>query len=220
MQLIESLYEEYNTIKEKIESPLGINFTDKNIDKKILKIITMAKTRTKNITWTQSVYYQDIERISKEKRSQEDKIQMIMWIVDWLYEDIKNGFLEEFKEIVHAEVFADFIEMSEHLNKQWYKDGAAVIVWSSLESHLRKLAEKHNIEIMERKKGKTKNKEAGAINEEIYQQEIYNKVQYKNIISRIEIRNNAAHWNYNEYTKEEVNLMIQGIKHFIIKNPA
>ena len=47
------------------------------------------------------------------------------------------GYLTTVSELVHAELFADFLEMAEYLISEGYKDPSAVLAGSVLEEHLR-----------------------------------------------------------------------------------
>ncbi len=60
-------------------------------------------------------------------------------ILEAIRDQIKGGWIETTKGLVTAEVFADFLEMAEHLLEQQYKDAAAVLVGGVLEEHLRQL---------------------------------------------------------------------------------
>ena len=62
--------------------------------------------------------------------------------------DYECGYLQSVVELVHADVFADFIEMADYLLQQHYKDPAAVVAGSVLEAHLRKLCDKNTIPVV------------------------------------------------------------------------
>ncbi len=47
--------------------------------------------------------------------------------------DLENGLLDDIQKLLQADIFANFLEMSEHLLKEGYKDPAAVIIGSVLE---------------------------------------------------------------------------------------
>ena len=62
--------------------------------------------------------------------------------------DIEAGYLHTtIAGLIHAEVFADFLEMGDELSNKGYKDPAAVVAGSVLEEHLRKLAQRNEIPI-------------------------------------------------------------------------
>ncbi len=62
-----------------------------------------------------------------------------------LRNDYEAGYLQSVVELVHADIFADFLDMAHYLLEHNYKDAAAVITGSVLEAHLRKLCGKHDI---------------------------------------------------------------------------
>lgn len=130
--------------------------------------------------------------------------------------DYEAGHLQSVIELVHADIFADFLDMADYLLQQGYKDPAAVVTGSVLEAHLRKLGEKHGIPVFRadgtRKKADSLNSElaAGA----------YSKLDQKNVTAWLDLRNKAAHGQYNEYTKEQVALMLQGVRDFATRYPA
>jgi hypothetical protein len=75
--------------------------------------------------------------------------------------------LQSISELIHADIFADFLEMADYLLEQGYKDPAAVITGSVLEEHLRKLCDKNGIDTTQNnrpKKADTLNSELASAN--------------------------------------------------------
>ena len=105
--------------------------------------------------------------------------------------------------------------MAEYLLKEGYKDPAAVMIGSVLEEHLRQLCFRNSIPIEIIKDGKTNPKKADLINSELASVNVYNKLDQKSITSWLDLRNKAAHGKYLEYTKEQVEIMYQGVTNFI-----
>lgn len=56
-----------------------------------------------------------------------------------------GGYLQSMQELVHADVFSDFLKMAEYLVEEGYKDAAAVIGGSVLEEGIRKLCVKNGV---------------------------------------------------------------------------
>ncbi len=133
-----------------------------------------------------------------------------------LLSDIENDYTKSFEELIHGNVFSDFIEMAEHLLSNGYKDAAAVIAGATLESHLRKLCVKFGVST----ESNQRVKKAVRMNADLANQNAYSKNEQKSIISWLGIRNDAAHGNYGEYTKEQVSLLNAGIRDFIARHPA
>ena len=127
------------------------------------------------------------------------------------------GYLQSVVELVHADIFADFLDMADYLLRQGYKDPAAVVTGSVLEAHLRKLCDKHGIPVV-KPDGSPKN--ANTLNSDLAGADIYSKLDLKNVTAWQDLRNKAAHGQYSEYTKEQVTLMLQGVRHFASRYPA
>lgn len=136
-------------------------------------------------------------------------------------QELELDHLHSIKELIHAELFSDFIEMAEHLSGEGYKDPAAVLAGAVLEQHLRKLCIINDISTsFIDPKGKTKQRKASELNDELGKKEVYSAIQKKIITSWQGIRNNAAHGNFEGYTKDQVNSMINDLQIFIANFPA
>lgn len=131
-------------------------------------------------------------------------------------QEIDGGWLTSFKEIVSAEIFSDFLEMTAHLLEQGYKDAAAVMTGSILEGHLRQLCLNHDLPIT--KPGKSERKTMGALNEALAEKEVYNSTRRLSIDAWIKLRNDAAHGDYGRYNLEQIRGMLQGVKEFVTPN--
>lgn len=138
-------------------------------------------------------------------------------ILKALRTDYEAGYLQSVVELVHADIFADFLDMADYLLQQGYKDPAAVVTGSVLEAHLRKLCDKHGIAVV---KADGTHKTADALNSELAAGAIYSKLDQKSVTAWQDLRNKAAHGKYNEYTKEQVTLMLQGVRDFATRYPA
>ena len=132
-------------------------------------------------------------------------------------QEIDGGWIFTIKGLISAEIFSDFLEMSEYLLKEKYKDPAAIMTGSVLEEHLRQLCTKNNISVETIKEGKHIPKKADLLNSELASANVYNKLDQKSITSWLDLRNKAAHGNYAEYTTEQVELMYQSVANFIAR---
>jgi hypothetical protein len=130
------------------------------------------------------------------------------------------GYVRSQRELLHAELFADFLEMAQHLLNEGYKDAAAVIAGSSLEVHLRQLCQKSGITCEATSGGSTTPKKADRLNSDLAAASTFSKLDQKNVTAWLDLRNKAAHGKYAEYETPQVNLLIGGIRDFITRNPA
>jgi hypothetical protein len=124
--------------------------------------------------------------------------------------DYAAGHLLRVEQLVQADLFADFLEMAEHLLDQGYKDPAAVLVGGVLEEQLRQLCVQNGIAAATGGRPK----KADAINSELAAAAVYNKLDQKSVTAWLDLRNKAAHGQYTEYTSEQVRTLLQGVRDF------
>jgi len=144
-------------------------------------------------------------------------VEPLTGILRALRDDYASGHLQSLVELVHADVFADFLEMAQYLLEQGYKDPAAVIIGSVLEEHLRKLCQKAGITTSQ---SGAATKKADALNSELAGASVYSKLDQKSVTAWLDLRNKAAHGRFGEYTEEQVLLMLQGVRDFSGRHPA
>ena len=106
--------------------------------------------------------------------------------------------------------------MAEHLVEQKYKDAAAVLAGATLELHIKELCGKHGVDILRN----TRPRKADQLNAELAKVHVYSKLDQKNVTAWLGLRNNAAHGNYSEYTRDQVRLLVASIRDFITRFPA
>lgn len=213
---LSSILEEFHNLKSNAKHS---DFSDKTVE--LSSLIVKVKATVQRIIGENSEYYKEINRQLDKKFYDGYKLAPIMGIISALKDDVENDYLKSMYEIVHAEIFTDYLEMSEYLIAEGYKDAAAVIAGSTLESHLRELCKKYNIEIeLVNSSGKVSNKKAESMNTELNKSDAYNKTFQKQITAWLDLRNNAAHGKYREYEIDEVKIMILGIRNFLMYYPA
>jgi hypothetical protein len=107
----------------------------------------------------------------------------------------------------------DFLDMASYLHEQGYKDPAAVIAGSVLEEHLRNLCQKHQIPTEE--KGKAR--KAEMLNQDLRNNNVYNLLEQKNVTAWLDLRNKAAHGDYDQYDLQQVSSLIDNVRAFIAR---
>lgn len=111
------------------------------------------------------------------------------------------------------------LEMADFLLREGYKDPAAMIGGGVLEKHLRQLCIKHGIDVERVVNGQTQKKRADQLSNELVGMDIYSTLEQKHVQAWLDLRNKAAHTEYDMFTKEQVALLLQGIRDFISQYP-
>ncbi|MGB5932758.1 MAG: DUF4145 domain-containing protein [Anaerolineae bacterium] len=131
-------------------------------------------------------------------------------------EDIISGFLFDRELLISADVFDDFLEQAEHLLENKYKDAAAVLIESVLESSLRKMCKKHGVDVADGTGTMiTDTATIAPLNDALYKGKVYPKLVHKKIIVWADVRNNAAHGHYDQYTQSDVEDMDKWVRSFV-----
>ncbi len=179
-------------------------------------LVTRSIVAVHRVTGLNSTYSLEIERLMKRLPALHLHTSSVIGIVQALRDDLNDGYVQNLQEVVHAEVFSDFIEMAQHLNETGYKDPAAVLAGSALEVHLKKLSIKNGIAIdIDGKPVK-----ADKLNADLAKANVYGLLDQKSITAYLDLRNKAAHGQYSEYAKDQVSNLILGVTEFMKRNPA
>ena len=172
------------------------------------------------LTEVNTVIAATIDRLAPSKSPYRESIQHILpnkvGALRALRRDYDAGYLVTVQSLVRAEVFADFLEMAEHLLEQGYKDPAAVLVGGVLEEHLRTLCDGRGIASQVRGKPK----KADSMNADLASAGVYNKLDQKSVTAWLDLRNKAAHGHYSEYTADQVGNMLVGVREFTARVAA
>ncbi|HFK5586174.1 hypothetical protein CMU71_05805 [Elizabethkingia anophelis] len=168
----------------------------------------------KNLYGNEHPYFLDFN--NRVQQSRPSQAKYAKGILNAIKSEIDGGWLTTMKGLISAEIFSDFLEMSEHLLKEGYKDAASVMVGSVLEEHLRQLCIKNEIPTNDTKTGKPK--KADLLNSELGNATVYNKLDQKNVTAWLDLRNKAAHGKYEEYNQQQVEFMLLAVTEFMSRN--
>lgn len=187
------------------------------------RFITMALAAIQRVTGADSIYMQQANEASKSKEPRSDyfrNFKTVLSILESLREALAADYLESASSLIHASVFADFLEMAQHLLDEGYKDAAAVIAGGSLEAHLRQLCSKFGVDTIVTTATGVSPKKTDRMNADLSSAKAYSMLDQKNVTAWLDLRNKAAHGEYAKYVAEQVGLLISGIRDFIGRNPA
>jgi hypothetical protein len=164
-----------------------------------------------------SQYQENLDRLLKTKdfASMHSNwcrhVAELVGIIKGIQTDIRTGLIEDFRALVQAEVFSDFLEMAEHLLETNYKDPAAVLLGAVLEDTLRKLAVKSGIPVIA-PNGKPLTLDP--LNVALAKAGNYGPLIQKQVTSWANLRNDAAHGHFEKYDPEQVKHMLLFVQKF------
>ncbi|MDA3936906.1 MAG: hypothetical protein PF636_08665 [Actinomycetota bacterium] len=178
--------------------------------------LTRARAVIERVAGAASPYVEQCADILAENAVESYKANRLLGVLNSLRADVDAGYLESVTQLIHGEVFGDFLEMADHLCAEGYKDAAAVIAGSALESHLRALAA-HASVVWETDGRPHK---ADRLNADLTKSGVYAGLDQKNVTGWLGLRNDAAHGNYDAYTQQQVRLLVASIRDFLSRHPA
>ncbi len=184
---------------------------------KLTELATLATAALDRLTPPKSAYRPDSIDLGSNSKFVGHRLQAYEGALRALRTDIANGYMRSAIELVHAAVFSDFLDMAEHLLSSGYKDAAAVIIGSTLEEHLRKLAEKSGVAVVE---ASGKPLKSDVVNAGLVKADAYNTLQQKGVTAWLGLRNDAAHGHYDRYDERQVASLLRDVRDFMIRHPA
>jgi hypothetical protein len=184
------------------------------------EIITLSCAVIRRLSPPGSAYLESMERAfngpfrESDQRFHNQQIAYALGgVLNALRADYEGDRMQSFAELLHADLFSDFLEMAEYFLDEGFKDPAAVMAGGVLEEHLRKMCARHGICIPIHPK-------LDSMNADLMKSGAYTKSELKLVSGWADLRNKAAHVEWTKYGEDEVRLMIQGIRFFINKFPA
>ena len=170
------------------------------------------KVKSKNLLVAtcglESQHYQEFVKAEEINgyQTQWDAFKRMKSVFIAAMDDYKNGYLTSIKNLIQADVFDSELEQAQELLSSGYKLAAAVIAGVVLETALRDLCNQNSLPIGKLDK----------MNSDLAKAGIYNKLQQKRITALADIRNSAAHGKPEEFSDNDVTMMIRDIEQFLI----
>lgn len=156
---------------------------------------------------------------SKKYYSNQDKLRYILSILKALKEDFEQGFLGDLMLQIESEIAADYMGQAEQLlaegaTGKYNHVPAAVLSGAVLEKALRTLCDKQNPPLS------TINAKGSPLTlnpliDQLTKASALNGSKAKELKSWADIRNKAAHGEFDQFTRSDVELMIKGIENFL-----
>ena len=158
---------------------------------------TSAQSLLSRVFGKDSEHYRNFTEMNGEKGLTYSPVFRAVGILKASKDDYEYDHLFNVQRIIEAEVFDDFLDQSKNLLTAGYHAPAAVICGSVLEDALRKMCNEKSIVLPKKPK-------LDWMNSELAKTGLYNKLTQKKITAFADIRNNAAHGNWDQFDKEDV----------------
>jgi len=178
-------------------------------------IVNRLEAAIDRIATPGSTYIRQLD--AQRERPANNKAFAVWKIAEGLRDDIKSGWTQSVLEMVHADTHSDYLEMAASLLESAHKDAAAVIAGTALEVHIRALCAKSGVGTVLSNGAPMK---ADAMNTELKKEGVYNEAQRKQVSAWMGLRNSAAHGDYGDYDRQQVRLLVDGVRDFMLKYPA
>ncbi|HEV7400823.1 MAG TPA: hypothetical protein VGN84_11215 [Solirubrobacterales bacterium] len=180
------------------------------------RIVTRARAAIRRFAPPGSAY-EDEATAAVKLGNESWKAGQLTAIVHALRDDYRFGGLASVQEIVHADLFDDFLGMADELLAKGFIGPAAVLAGTVLEEQLGKLTKKHGIDTTD-EKGRAKSVEALGV--DLRKADVITEVQRKSVTAWYAQRTEGAHGRPGNLNDGEVERMIDGIRDFVARYPA
>jgi hypothetical protein len=126
-------------------------------------------------------------------------------VLESAHDDIEAGFIFELKHLLHADFFGSLQEQAADLLRAGHKIPAAVLGRIVIERWLFDEADRSGIKLPE-------NAKASKVNEELKRASIFSTPRCQQIQGFLAVGNSAAHGKFDDFTDNDVSLMLEFIK--------
>lgn len=175
-----------------------------------LRFRTESLNLVKRTCGEESEHYQQLRRLAEDKDTSgynSAYYHQCYGVLEAAYCDFLEDFLFDIRAMVRADLLGSFIEQAETLLNEGYYVPAASLAGAILEDTLRKMCDHRNILYPERTR-------IDALNTLLSKAGTYNKLTQKEITAKADIRNNADHGKFDQFTVSDVKDMVKWIQRF------
>ncbi len=175
-----------------------------------LRFRTESLNLIKRTCGEESEHYQQLRRLAEGKDTSGNSYyyHQCYGVLEAAYRDFSEDFLFDIRAMVRADLLGSFIEQAEILLNEGYYVSAASLAGAVLEDTLRKMCDQQNISYPEKTK-------IDVLNTCLAKAGVYNKLTQKEITAKADIRNNADHGKFDQFTESDVKDMVIWVRRFI-----
>lgn len=161
---------------------------------------------------------QDFAEDLKDRTSgNKGKVFILKYIVGTLHglkDDYENGFLGDMERRILSIVSTDYmVQVEALLNEEQYVP-SAVLCGAVLEDALRRLCNRQTPPVPTNKPN-GQPIALGALIQDLQKANAFNKLKAQQLRGWAQVRNSAAHGKFEEFSRDDVELMVKGVKNFL-----
>jgi len=149
-----------------------------------------------------SAHFERLKRTTKGHVQHNWEVDIVVGVLAGALDDLENGYLIGQEHLIAGGIFDSVLEEAKHLREHGHKDPAAILGRVVLEDCLRRLC---------REEGLDDSAKAAAMNEALRQKGRYAQPRWRQIQAWLDIGNSAAHGEFDKYTADEVERLLDGI---------
>lgn len=191
-------------ISTKREPPPGV-FSDYRVDTQLgEQWATSAQSFLRRVFGETSVHCQKFVEVAGGFIAASEAVRG-QGILRAAAEDLEGGYLFSLRQLVQAELLDDFLEQAEYLLASDYYQAAAVVAGCVLEDTLRNLCKRHSLLFTGRPK-------LDKMNADLAKAGVYSKLVQKRITMLADLRNKAAHGEWDSFQNEDVTEMVKSVR--------
>lgn len=174
-----------------------------------LRFRTEGLNLIKRTCGEESEHYQQLRRLAEDKSTSRNSsyYHQCYGVLEAAYRDFSEDFLFDIQAMIRADLLGSFIEQAETLLNEGYYVPAASLAGAVLEDTLRKMCDQQNIPYPKKTK-------IDALNTSLARAGAYNKLTQKEITAKADIRNNADHGKFDQFTESDVKDMVKWVQRF------
>jgi hypothetical protein len=178
--------------------------TSPYIDPKVIGWSSRAENFLVEVFGTKSDFYKAFREVYGQGSALSYSFECALELVKAIYRDLTQGRLTSLRSMIEAEMFSDFADIAERVLESGSYGPAAALMVGVLERGLRDIAAAHDVS--------APGADLPGLNARIAQAGIYTKLRQKEVQYWIDIRNKAAHGEFNEFTHNDVRKMLDGVR--------
>ncbi len=146
-------------------------------------------------------------------------LEYIVGTLRGLKNTYENGFWDNLEEAIVANISADYMTQVEGLLDegqpgQYDHVPSAVLCGAVLEDALRRLCDRQSPQVSTDKPN-GQPKALNALIQDLQKANAFNKLKAQQLRGWVQVRNSAAHGKFDEFNRDDVELMVKGVKNFL-----